>query len=176
VRAVGTLLLVLATAAPALAQGMAARLAARGGRYDTALSGFARAAEEAPGDVRLHRAWIRTLLELGRHAEAERVIGSFAPGPEPELMTLLGELQAATGRLDEAAASFDAAIDGGASDALVAVAGRGLLRERRGDWEGAEADYESLIDAYNLRSQLSAEELVAVGLACRPLGPTNLQL
>jgi hypothetical protein len=95
---------------------------------------------------------VRTLLELGRYAEAERVARRLVDAGSPELLNVLGESLAAVGKLDAADALFSRAIAAPVPDALVARANRGLLRERRGDGSGSEADFKAVIAAYNARS------------------------
>jgi tetratricopeptide (TPR) repeat protein len=163
-------------AAPAEAQLRSAVLAARGGRYDAALAAFEAWSRENPGEPGGHRSWAKTLLEIGRSAEAERVARRLVDAGSPELLNVLGEALAAVGKQPEAEAAFSRAITAGAADALVARANRGLLRERRGDRAGAEADYQALLAAYNARDGLASEELMAVGVACRQLGPGDPQL
>ena len=166
----------LLCALPAEAQPRDAVVAARGGRYDQALAAFAAWSRENPDEPGGHRSWARVLLELGRYAEAERVTHRLVEAGSLELLNVRGEALAAVGRLDEADAAFSGAIAAEAGDALVARANRGLLRERRGSRAGAEADYNALIAAYNARSGFTSEELAAVGVACRQLGPGDPQL
>jgi tetratricopeptide (TPR) repeat protein len=119
---------------------------------------------------------VQTLLEIGRYAEAERVARRLVDAGSPELLNVLGEALAAVGRTGEAENAFSRAMAAEAKDALVARVNRGLVRERRGDTTGAEADFAVLIDAYNARSDLTSEELAAVGVACRRLGSGSPQL
>ncbi|MGD8895521.1 MAG: tetratricopeptide repeat protein [Acidobacteriota bacterium] len=165
----------LAGALPAEAQLRGAVIAARSGRYDAAIAAFEDWSTENPDAPAGHRYWAKTLLEIGRYDEAERVAHRLVDGGSPELLNVLGEALAARGKLDEADDAFSRAIAAEAADALVAQVNRGQLRERRGD-PRAEADYEALIDAYNARTGLAAEELLAVGVACRQLGPSDPQL
>jgi len=171
------LALSLATLAPgpAEAQLRLAQSALRGGRYDLAIETLERQAAENPGDAQSHRLWARALIDVGRYAEAVQVATGFAErtGTGHELDNVRGEALACLGRLDDADAAFSSAIADGASDALVAEANRSMLRERRGRTAEAEAGFERLIDAYNAASSLTAEELTAVGIACRHLGKGN---
>jgi tetratricopeptide (TPR) repeat protein len=175
-RLVVALAVLLGCAWPAEAQLRTAVVAARGGRYDAALAAFEAWSRENPEEPGGHRSWVKTLLELGRYAEAERVARRLVDAGSPDLLNVLGESLAAVGRLDEANAAFSRAIAAKAADALPARANRGLLRERRGDESGAEADYKALIAAYNARTDLTSGELLAVGIACRQLGPGDPQL
>jgi tetratricopeptide (TPR) repeat protein len=134
---------VTASAWPAEATLRTATVAARSGRYDEAIAAFEAWARENPDEPRGHRSWVKTLLELGRYAEAERVSRRLVDAGSPELLNVLGESLAAVGKLDAADAIFSRAIAAAVPDALVARANRGLLRERRGDQSGAEADYSS---------------------------------
>lgn len=170
------LLALLAVSVDAHAQLRSAVIAARSGRYEEAIAAFEAYSEENPDDARAHRFWVRTLLEIGRHSDAEAVARGFVDEGSPELLNLLGEALAATGKLESAEEAFSRAIEAEADDALVAEVNRALLLERRGDRDGAEAGYLRLIDAYNTRLDLEAEELTAVGIACRQLGPSDPQL
>jgi len=166
----------LASALPAEAQLRGAVVAARSGRYDVAIAAFEAWSQENPEEALGQRYRVKTLLEVGRYAEAEQVARRVVDAGSPELLTVLGEALAAVGRLDEAEEAFTGAITKGAADSLVARVSRARLRERRGDGAGAEADYTALIDAYNARDDLTSEELAAVGVACRQLGPSDPQL
>ncbi len=126
---------VTASAWPAEAPLRTAIVAARSGRYDEAIAAFEAWARENPDEPRGHRGWVKTLLELGRYAEAERVARRLVDAGSPELLNVLGESLAAVGKLDAADAIFSRAIAAAVPDALVARANRGLLRERRGDRE-----------------------------------------
>jgi len=148
----------------------------RSGRYDEAL-----AMAETAADLTLpstYRDLTRALERLGRLGEAESAARVFerAHPTSADLANRLGELLEAQGRLDEAEEAFGRAIDGHASDTLVARANLADLRSRRGDHAGAEVGYRVLIEAYNSGAALSADELIAVGRACRGLGASDPQL
>ena len=80
------LLASLASAWPAEAQVDAAVAAARSGRYEAALEAFEAWSGEHPREPGGHRHWVRTLLELGRYAEAERVARRLVDAGSPELL------------------------------------------------------------------------------------------
>lgn len=162
--------------AEAHAQLRAAVMAARSGRYDEAFAAFEQYSQEYPDEARAHRFWARSLMEVGRYEEAERVARRLVDAGSPELLNALGEALAGRGQLEEAEAAFSRAISLEADDALVAEVNRARLLERRGDRQGAEAGYEALIDAYNESFGLDARDLTAVGVACRQLGPSDPQL
>jgi tetratricopeptide (TPR) repeat protein len=150
----------------------------RTGDYHGALAAYAAEAAKDPRGAPVHRAWMRTLAEVGRYAEAEEVARGFvARSPRSvELEAALGEVLQARGRLAEAEAAFEKAITGRASDALVAEVSLGVLHFERGDRAEATRRFQRLITAYNASDGLSSEELVAVGTACRYLGADDPQL
>jgi tetratricopeptide (TPR) repeat protein len=155
-----------------------AAAALRSGDYDAALAGLQALAEKDPQDARVHRAFVRTLAEVGRYREAEEVARGFlSRSPRsPELLNTLGELHHERGRRDEAEAAFRKAVAGKAADALVAEVNLAILEHERGNRAEAAKGFERLLAAYNQRPQLSSEELVAVGTACRYLGADAPQL
>jgi tetratricopeptide (TPR) repeat protein len=172
------LVLWLIQASMAFAQIGTAWVAMRTGRYDEAFVAFEQYAMEEPDEPVGHRLWVRTLMEVGRYEDAESLARGFLEQHPTsyDLHSVHGEALVALGRLDEAERAFSQSIAGSAPDALVAVLNRARLRESRGQWDAAEAGYESLIYAYNAESEMDVEELMAVGTACRRLGPTDPQL
>ena len=132
-----------ASAWPAEVPLRTATVAARSGRYDEAIAAFEAWARENPDEPRGHRGWVKTLLELGRYAEAERLARRLVDAGSPELLNVLGESLAAVGKLDAADAVFSRAIAAAVPDALVARANRrpaagaaGRPRRRRGRLQG----------------------------------------
>ncbi len=148
----------------------------RSGRYDEALALAEGAADLSQPST--YRDLTRAFERLDRVGEAESAARVFerANPTSAELANRLGELLVAQGRLDEAEAAFGRAIDGGASDKLVARVNLSDLLWRRGDHAGAEAGYRGLIAVYNSSDALNADDLIAIGRACRGLGASDPQL
>jgi tetratricopeptide (TPR) repeat protein len=78
---------------------------------DTIIGGYAQMAERAPADPRGHRLLAMACLRAGEHEKAAAAIDAgLAIAPDDTLLTeLLGDLYAATGRPDEALASWRSA-------------------------------------------------------------------
>jgi tetratricopeptide (TPR) repeat protein len=149
----------------------------RAGRYQTAIAGYQSAAAAQPQDVAIQRGLIRALAEVGRYEEAEAAARAAlaATRRAPELWTSLGQVLEARGRLDEAEEAYAKAIAGRAVDALTAEANRGALRYRRGDRDEARRAFGRLVAAYNRGAAKGADDLIAVGIACRHLGQDDPQ-
>ncbi len=155
-----------------------AETALRSGRYEDAISLYARLAGREPASVAAVRGWARALSEVGRYAEAEDVARAHARSfPEsPELWNTLGEALYARGEIEGAAEAFSRAIRGAATDAPDARLNLGILRYDRGEREAALAEFDYFIDYYNRSSSLTSEELTAVASAVRYLGVDDPQL
>ncbi|HXV64398.1 MAG TPA: tetratricopeptide repeat protein, partial [Vicinamibacteria bacterium] len=163
--------------APASASLEDAEAAVREGRYGEADEIFARESVANP-TPRLYRRWVESLRLTGRIDEGLARIAAFVE-KEPasvELENKRGELLYARGRVEEARAAFERAIEGRASDHLVAELNLAMLLFDEGKLDEALARFDRFIDVYNGSAQLSSEELVAVGIACRYLGATNPDL
>ncbi len=147
----------------------------RRGEYDQALAELRRLSWESDADPMTVRAYAQGLVEVGRYQDARRVLeSSGAGGASLELENTLGELNRLQGRLEEAEGAFRRAVEGGAADRHLARLNLGILAWDRGDREEALGIFDSFIDLYNQRqSELSAEELTAVGVAVRYLSVTN---
>jgi tetratricopeptide (TPR) repeat protein len=150
----------------------------RAGEYEDALALFrqlSRGSENAPEIARAHA---RALMEVGRHAEARRLVaGAGDRATSVELENVLGEILFAQGAREGAEGSFRRAIEGGAADRHVARKNLGVLLWERGDRDEALGIFDTFIDLYNRRfGSLSAEDLAAVGVAVRYLGVTNPDL
>ncbi len=113
------------------------------------------------------------LLEKG---EAGRALELLPESGRPDLEYVRARALAATGGLDAAESLLRAVDARGGADALRARAELGLLLAARGRLDEAEATFDTLIQAYNGRSTLSEQELVAVGIACHWLGRFDPQL
>ena len=141
----------------------------RAGRYEEAIPRLAAASRTAAAPE-VRRMYVRALAEVGRYEEAEAA--ARHPDGGAALATVLGELLAARGRLDDAERSFERALAGGSSDSLTARLGLAMLRAERGDERGAGELFARVADARGART---AEELVAVGTAERYLGRSDPQ-
>jgi len=160
--------------------------ALRAGRYDAAIAAFTRAtaseapASGAPGSARAYRGLVRALREVGRYDEAEAAArrATATPGPVArEVWNSLGEVLRERGRLAAAESAFTRAAAERASDSLTAQLNLAILTYDRGQRDEAMRRFDRFIDVYNARrDQLTAEELTAVGIACRYLGLDEPQL
>ncbi|UCF21273.1 MAG: tetratricopeptide repeat protein [Gemmatimonadota bacterium] len=171
-------LLALVTSRPA-AQSLAdAETAFRSGRYEDAISLYARLAEGEPASVAIVRGWARALAEVGRYADAERVARAHAESfpDSPELWNTLGEARYARGEVNGAAEAFRRAIQDEASDALEARLNLAILRYERGEREAALSEFDYFIDFYNRAESLTSEELTVVASAVRYLGVEEPEL
>jgi tetratricopeptide (TPR) repeat protein len=161
-------------AAAALSEGEAAL---RAGRYLEAVESFEKESIANP-TPRLFRYWIEALRMTGRYEEALGVAAKFQ-AREPAsaaLASARGEILYDLGRVEEARAEFERSIAGRASDRLTAELNLAILIHEQGDLDQALARFDRFIDVYNGRSNLSAEELTAVAVACKYLGVTDHQL
>jgi tetratricopeptide (TPR) repeat protein len=167
----------LTASKPGFASLESAETALRQGRYADAIEAFEKASVEMP-TPRLFRAWMEALRLTGKYDDALSVAERFR-AREPasvELETSRGEILYATGRTGEAREAFEKAIAGRASDRLTAELDLAVLLYEEGSMDEALARFDRFIDVYNQSSSLSAEDLTAVGIACRYLGITNHQL
>lgn len=143
---------------------------ARTGQYEGALELFSQA--EGTSDA-LYRAWSRTLTEIGRYEEAEKLLRSQS---RPALGNALAEVLYALGKVDEAEELFRGVVEGRGAEELEARFNLATLWYQRGELSNAEELFYSLIAAYNHRNDLTSRELVAVGRSCQALGRDNPQL
>jgi cellulose synthase operon protein C len=164
------LLVALLLPGPACAQqdGRTAEAALREGRYDEAIRIAEAATRADPGDESARRALARALLEVGRYDDLIDAL--------PTLHNLRGEALRARGRLAEAEAAFEAAIDEPGPDLATAELNLAELYHLRGDRDGALTRFDAFIDLYNRTPSLSSEELTAVGNAVWYLGATEPEL
>ena len=154
--------------------------ALRAGRYDAAIAAFTRAATEDTSSARAHRGLVRALSEVGRYDQAETAgrRATSTPGPVArEVWNSLGEVLRERGKLAAAESAFTRAVAERASDSLTAQVNLAVLAYDRGQRELAMQRFDRFIDVYNSRrGRLTAEELTAVGIACRYLGLDEPQL
>jgi tetratricopeptide (TPR) repeat protein len=154
--------------------------ALRAGRYDAAIAAFTRAATGDSTSARAHRGLVRALSEVGRYEQAEAAArrATAAPGPVArEVWNSLGEVLRERGKLAAAESAFTRAVAERASDSLTAQLNLAVLAYDRGQRDDAMRRFDRFIDVYNSRrGRLTAEELTAVGIACRYLGLDEPQL
>ncbi len=167
----------LVTASFASASLSDAETALRAGRYDEAIASFEKESVATP-TAHLYRGWMAALRTVGRYDEALALVERFRER-EPasvELENRRGEILYDVGKIDEAREAFERAIEGGASDHLTAKKNLAVLLYQSGETDDALRRFDRFIDVYNQSSNLSAEDLTAVGIACRYLGLKNPQL
>lgn len=147
--------------------------ALREGRYEDAIAAFERNADT---DVVVRRKLVRTLMEVGRYADAERAALDGAAAPSLELATVYGEAVLGQGRAVEARRAFDQALAGSARDSARALLQLALLDRREGRQDEALAAFDRFIDIYNGGAAATAEDLTAIGVALSHLGRRDPQL
>jgi tetratricopeptide (TPR) repeat protein len=152
--------------------------ALRAGRYDEALSGLERRLAANPGDMAAARTQLRTLLLLGRTRDG--ITLGIRHGQQPNgaaILTTLARLQRAQGHDADAKATLQRALSARAPDSLRARLELAILAFDAGEIAPAMAAFDGFIDIFNARARtLGAEELLAVGIACRYLGRDDPQL
>ena len=167
--------LLLIACEPAGSQDIAsAETALRTGKYEDAVRAFTALAErDDTASVRARRGLVLALAEIGRYADAEAAARRFAT-PDArgrELANSLGEVLVARGKLGEAEQAFRRAMTERAADSLTARVNLAVLQFERGERDAAMREFDRFIDIYNDASgRLTAEELTAIGIACRYLG------
>ncbi|MGW4642599.1 tetratricopeptide repeat protein [Sphaerisporangium sp. NPDC004334] len=124
-----------------------AQLRVATGDLDGARADLDHVLELDPGylDARINRAGLLVQLGLEEQARADVTAGLALDPGNPHLSCVLGQLEAAVGRHDEAMAAFDRAISG-APGLASAWANRAVLRHETGDDEGAVADLTTAIE------------------------------
>ena len=142
----------------------------RAGRYQEAISFFERRVQSGGADAM--RALARVYLEIGRYADAEKLIA--ASPHAAELGVLLSDALRAQGKMSEARAAAERARN--STDSLNARLRLGLIAYDAGQAEEAYRIFDTFIDSYNSGRTLNAEELLAVGIAVRHLGDRDPQL
>jgi tetratricopeptide (TPR) repeat protein len=149
--------------------------ALKNGQYERAIEAGKADLRAAPQSLPALSTLVRALLETGAHGEAEDTARAFIARntKSGDAWNVLGEVLAIRGRLPEAEAAFTKAIAGRGPSALAADASLGVLLYDRGQIVEAKARFERLIAAYNAGRAASAQDLIAVGRACRYLGATN---
>lgn len=154
-----------------------AHAALREGRYAEAIEGFEKESTANP-TPRLYRGWAEALRLTGAYDEALSVIQRFE-SREPAsvaLSNVRGEILYETGRIAEAREAFEKAVAGKAEDVLTAELNLAVIVHEEGSLDEAIARFDRFIDVYNRSSNLSAEDLTAIAIACKYLGVTDHQL
>jgi cellulose synthase operon protein C len=149
----------------------------RAGRYDEAAKALRTIVEREPANGAARRALIRTLAEVGKYDDAEKVGRAATTPSDRETLVALGETLAERGRLAAAESAFVRARQTSAPDSLRGVVGLATIWWHRGDRARATPLLDEVIEAYNARrGRLSPDELLAVAEACRLLGGERWQL
>lgn len=172
-------LLALHGNSPARAQDFGgAREAYRGGRYDEAIAALRGMKADDENWSESRKLYVRVLSTVGKYDDAENAARQEAATPNGrQILATLGDLLVTRGRRVEAESAYTAAIAGRASDSLTAQLGIAVLHWQRGEREDASQRFRRFIDIYNAGSaSLSADDLIAVAVACQYLGASNPQL
>jgi tetratricopeptide (TPR) repeat protein len=152
--------------------------ALRAGKYEEAVPALQHLADAPDATPATRRAYLRALGELSRLADAEAAAHRYTAAGgagAAELQTVLGETLERRGKLAEARQAYERALAAHASDSLTARLRLALLRDETGDRAGARPLLEQVANAAGRGGTLSAEQLVAVGLAQRALGRDDPQ-
>ena len=120
---------------------------------------------------------VRTLADVGQYDDAEQVARRYLPGPGgQEMLTTLGDVLLARGRLAPAESLFMRAVAGRATDSLTAAVRLAELHWNRGDRELATREFDRFTDIYNRSAAtLTSQQFVAVAIACKYLGAADPQ-
>jgi tetratricopeptide (TPR) repeat protein len=153
----------------------AARSALRSGAYEDAIDQYERLLGGEPGSSSMRVSLMTAMVATGRYEDAVQV-GRDAPDPT-SVANATGEALLRLGRLDEAAAAFQAAIDADGVWRLTAEANLAELLFDRGRIDEAMERFDQFIDVYNAADgELGSRDLVAVGRAVRYLGRAEPEL
>ncbi len=154
---------------------LSAAEALRRGEYARALEAGRADLIAAPQSMPALSTVVRALMETGAYGEAEEAVRAFiSRNPKTnDAWNSLGDVLVARGRRGEAEAAYTRAIAARGPSALAAEASLGVLLHDRGLLAEANARFERLVSAYNSGRATTAQDLIAVGKACRYLGATN---
>ncbi|HRB12769.1 MAG TPA: tetratricopeptide repeat protein, partial [Vicinamibacteria bacterium] len=154
---------------------LSAAEALRRGEYARALEAGRADLAAVPQSLPALSVVVRAFLETGAHAEAEEAVRAFiSRNPRAvDAWNALGDVLLARGRRAEAEAAYSRAIAGRGAATLAAEASLGILLHERGLRAEAKVRFERLITAYNAGRAVTAQDLIAVGRACRTLGASN---
>ena len=161
--------------APRTAAFLSATEALRRGEYARALQAGRAELAAAPQSLPALSALVRAQMETGAYAEAESSVRAFIErnSRTADAWNLMGDVFAARGKRTEAEAAYLKAIAGRGASVLAAEASLGGLLYDRGQRAEATLRFERLVAAYNSGRATSAQDLLAVGRACRYLGASN---
>jgi tetratricopeptide (TPR) repeat protein len=175
---VGLLLAAMAVlTAPAAGQAPSseAQAALRSGDYEEAIELYRDLLRAEPGAVQMRTDLMDALVATGAYAEAIEV-GRTAPDPVATA-NATGEALLRVGRIDEAQAAFEQAVNRGGPSGLTAEVNLAELLFNRGDIDEAMRRFDRFIDVYNgADGRLSARDLLAVGRAVRYLARSSPNL
>ncbi|HEX6071297.1 MAG TPA: tetratricopeptide repeat protein [Longimicrobiaceae bacterium] len=167
-------MMILAVGIPQLACGQDdvrvedARSSFRAGRYAEAID-LSRAFLRAnPEDRAVRRILVESLTSIGHYDEAV--------GEATALPTAKGRALLELGRVEEAEAEFNRAVQQNDPDRLTAELNLAILLYERGEVDEAMQRFDRFIDVYNDSDNLSAADLTAVGTAVRYLAIRDHQL
>jgi len=149
----------------------AAETALRTGKYEQAIAAFTKLASAEPAPPAALDGLVRSLMIVGRYDEAEA-----AARRSPELANRLGEVLYGRGMLDQAAESFRKAIARNKADRLSAELNLAIVDYDQGRRAAAMKAFDRFIDVYNSGAKLSAQDLTAIGTACRYLSEEHPQM
>lgn len=154
---------------------LTASQALRVGQYERALEAARADLRAAPQSLSALSVLVRVLIETGGYAEAEEAVRAFTArnSKASDAWNLMGDVLVVRGRRAEAEAAFAKAIGGRGAAALAAEASLGILLYEGGQRAEANTRFERLITAYNAGRATTAQDLIAVGRACRYLGAAN---
>ena len=162
-------------AAARLQANLSAAEALRRGQYERAIEAGRTDLAASPQSLPAITLLVKALLETGAHAEAEETTRAYLSrnSRTSDAWAVMGDVLVVRGRRAEAEAAFGKAIAGKGAGALSAEGSLGILLSERGQRVAANARFERLIAAYNAGRATSAQDLIAVGRACRHLGASN---
>jgi tetratricopeptide (TPR) repeat protein len=149
--------------------------ALRRGEYERAIEAGRADLAATPQSLPALSLLVRALLETGAHGAAEEATRTFITrnAKAADAWNVLGDVLVARGRRIDAEAAYGRAIAGRGPAALAAEASLGILLHDRGLRAEADARFERLIATYNAGRATSAQDLIAVGRACRYAGASN---
>ncbi len=155
-----------------------ARLALATGRYAEAMAFLERVPRTDSLWMRAQVYIARTNALLSKYDDAERIARAAVAQPGGHhALTALGDVLRARGKLVAADSAYTRAVAMHASDSLTASINLALIAQARGQRDVAFRGFDRFIDVYNAGAErLNSEEMAAVAIAVRELGPTNPEL
>ncbi len=155
-----------------------ARLALATGRYAEAMAFLERVPRTDSLWMRAQVYLARTNALLSKYDDAERIARAAVAQPGGhEALTALGDVLRTRGKLAAADSVYARALAMHATDSLTASINLALIAQARGERDAAHRAFDRFIDVYNAGAdRLNSEQMVAVAIAVRELGPTNPEL